>query len=157
MLWHYAKDLSDYSLGQGGYYSPQRSVSGGIASQFLTLEGNGRQWSGNLELGWNSSSESASSCLPVAFGAADRSAVNCGYAGSRDSGMYSHLQLGVVQRVGTRWQIGALGDLNVTPGRDRQYAAMLFVRYLFSDRDAVFSRDLPKNTRDFYGQLDDGR
>ena len=154
---HYDNNQNRYDWGLGGYYSPQRSVSGGIASQFLTLEGNGRQWSGNLELGWNSSSESASSCLPVAFGAADRSAVNCGYAGSRDSGMYSHLQLGVVQRVGTRWQIGALGDLNVTPGRDRQYAAMLFVRYLFSDRDAVFSRDLPKNTRDFYGQLDDGR
>ncbi|MFP1453196.1 cellulose synthase subunit BcsC-related outer membrane protein [Escherichia coli] len=23
MIWHYDKDLSGYSLGQGGYYSPQ--------------------------------------------------------------------------------------------------------------------------------------
>ncbi|MNP18020.1 Cellulose synthase operon protein C precursor [compost metagenome] len=27
MLWHYDKDLSSYSLGQGGYYSPQEYVS----------------------------------------------------------------------------------------------------------------------------------
>ncbi|WP_108368076.1 cellulose synthase complex outer membrane protein BcsC [Enterobacter hormaechei] len=27
MLWHYDKDLSGYSLGQGGYYSPQKYVS----------------------------------------------------------------------------------------------------------------------------------
>ncbi|VTR49772.1 Cellulose synthase operon protein C precursor [Serratia fonticola] len=27
MLWHYQKDLSGYSLGQGGYYSPQQYVS----------------------------------------------------------------------------------------------------------------------------------
>jgi len=27
MYWHYSKDLSDYTLGQGGYYSPQRYTS----------------------------------------------------------------------------------------------------------------------------------
>ena len=27
MLWHYQKDLSGYSLGQGGYYSPQQYLS----------------------------------------------------------------------------------------------------------------------------------
>ncbi|HEA1025500.1 TPA: cellulose biosynthesis protein BcsC [Escherichia coli] len=27
MIWHYDKDLSDYSLGQGGYYSPQEYLS----------------------------------------------------------------------------------------------------------------------------------
>lgn len=30
MLWHYDKDLSGYTLGQGGYYSPQKYVSLGI-------------------------------------------------------------------------------------------------------------------------------
>lgn len=27
MIWHYDKDLSGYSLGQGGYYSPQEYLS----------------------------------------------------------------------------------------------------------------------------------
>lgn len=27
MLWHYDKDLSGYTLGQGGYYSPQEYIS----------------------------------------------------------------------------------------------------------------------------------
>lgn len=158
---HYDNNQNHFDWGQGGYYSPQRSLSTGIASQFLTQEGRDRQWSGNLELGWNSSAESASACLPTAlpssFAGVNRSAVNCGYSGSRDSGVYAHLQLALVKRLSARWQIGAQGDLNVTPGRDRQYAAMLFLRYFFSERDAVFSRDLPKNTRDFYGQMDDGR
>ncbi|MFL9926913.1 cellulose synthase subunit BcsC-related outer membrane protein [Herbaspirillum lusitanum] len=158
---HFDNNQNQYSWGLGGYYSPQRSLSTGIASQFMTLEGQSSQLSGNLELGWNSSGESASSCLPVglpaAFASVNRAAVNCGYSGSRDSGMYAHVQLAMVKRLSERWQIGALGDLNVTPGRDRQYAGMLFVRYFFSARDAVFSRDLPKNTRDFYGQMDDGR
>ncbi|WP_368910944.1 cellulose synthase complex outer membrane protein BcsC [Proteus vulgaris] len=30
MLWHYDKDLSGYTLGQGGYYSPQKYISLGI-------------------------------------------------------------------------------------------------------------------------------
>ncbi len=158
---HYDNNQNQYDWGLGGYYSPQRSVSVGLASQFLTLEGRTRQWSGNLELGWNSASESAAACLPsalpAAYAAVNRSSVNCGYSGSSNSGIYTHVQLGLVQRLGTRWQLGVLGDVNVTPGRDRQYAAMLFLRYFFADRDAVLSRDLPKNTRDFYGQLDDGR
>ncbi|MCA1323396.1 cellulose synthase subunit BcsC-related outer membrane protein [Herbaspirillum sp. alder98] len=154
---HYDNNQNQYGWGLGGYYSPQRSVSLGLASQFLTLEGRQTQLTGNLELGINRSSESASSCLPVSTRSVAAGAINCGYAGSSNSGMYAHVQLAAVKRLSSRWQLGVLGDLNVTPGRDRQYAAMLFVRYFFEDRAAVFSRDLPKNTRDFSGQLDDGR
>ncbi|MBP0599858.1 BCSC C-terminal domain-containing protein [Herbaspirillum sp. LeCh32-8] len=154
---HYDNNQNQYGWGLGGYYSPQRSVSAGIASQFMTQEGHQSQLSGNLELGWNSASQSAAACLPVPYRAVPASAVNCGYAGGNDSGMYAHVQLAAVRRLAPRWQLGVLGDLNLTPGRDRQYAAMLFVRYFFDDRAAVFSRDLPKTTRDFAGQLDDGR
>jgi len=158
---HYDNNQNQYDWGLGGYYSPQRSLSAGIASQFLSLEGRDRQWSGNLELGLNTASESASSCLPlalpVAYASVSASAVNCGYSGSSANGMYAHLQMALVQRLSARWQIGVQGDLNVTPGRDRQYGVMMFLRYFFSDRDALFSRDLPQNMRDFYGQLDDGR
>ncbi|WDZ97210.1 cellulose synthase subunit BcsC-related outer membrane protein [Herbaspirillum sp. WKF16] len=153
----YDNNQNQYGWGLGGYYSPQRSVSAGIASQFMTPEGRQSQLSGNLELGWNSAAESAASCLPVPFRSVAASAVNCGYAGSSDSGIYAHVQLAAVRQLAPRWQLGVLGDLNLTPGRDRQYAAMLFVRYFFEDRAAVFSRDLPKTTRDFAGQLDDGR
>ena len=34
MYWHYARDLGGYSLGQGGYYSPQRYVSLGVPVSF---------------------------------------------------------------------------------------------------------------------------
>jgi len=52
MYWHYARDLGDYSLGQGGYYSPQRWYSLGAPVSYawrnadwsLLLEG-GVSWS----------------------------------------------------------------------------------------------------------------
>lgn len=158
---HYANNQDQYDWGLGGYYSPQRAISAGIASQFLTLEGRQRQWSGQLELGLNSTRQSAAACLPVALPSAyadvNSGTINCGYAASSASGPYAHLQLALVQSFGTRWQLGLQGVLDLTPGRDRQYATMLFLRYFFSDRSAVFSRDLPFNNRDFYGQLDDGR
>ncbi|MBB3213466.1 hypothetical protein FHW67_002758 [Herbaspirillum sp. Sphag1AN] len=154
---HYDNNQNQYDWGLGGYYSPQRSLSVGVASQFLSVEGRDRQWSGNLELGFNQASQAAASCLPVAYGAVNAGTVNCGYSGSDASGPYGHLQLAMVQQLGRRWQLGAQGDLNVTPGRDRQYGVMLFLRYFFSDRDAVLSRDLPKDMRDFYGQFDGGR
>lgn len=154
---HYANNQNQYGWGLGGYYSPQRSLSTGIATQFLTPEGRQSQLSGNLELGWNTAAQSAAACLPVAYRGASAAGIDCAYAGSTDRGAYAHVQMAAVKRLAPRWQLGVQGDVNLTPGRDRQYAAMVFLRYFFEDRAAVFSRDLPTSTRDFSAQMDDGR
>jgi hypothetical protein len=41
------------------------------------------------------------------------------------------------------------------PGRGRQITALAFVRYFFGLRAAVSSLDVPRNSRNFYLQLDD--
>ena len=48
MLWHYDKDLSGYTFGQGGYYSPQMYLSAG-----LSLEDAGRteNWAWDVRAG----------------------------------------------------------------------------------------------------------
>lgn len=44
MLWHYDKDLSGYTLGQGGYYSPQEYVSFALP---VTWRKRTENWSGS--------------------------------------------------------------------------------------------------------------
>jgi len=162
----YQRNENFYSYGQGGYYSPQSSLSTGAALQWLSEEGRTWQWQGTLELGWNNTLQYTESCLPLGLPAdfvnqldsataSKAAALTC--AGSHDHGLYGHAQLAATIKLSSRWQAGALADANVTPGRDKQFAALAFLRYFFEPRAAVFSRDLPHNTRDFYLQLDDNR
>lgn len=135
---------------QGGYYSPQTSTSAGAALQFLSKEGRSWQVSGNIESGWNYARQSAGSCPALSYVASDCS-------GSVDRGPYAHVQLAAAIKLDSRWQIGALADVNVTPGRDRQVAAIAFVRYFLSPRGSVFSRDLPQSPRDMRLAFDESR
>lgn len=171
----YVRNENFYTWGQGGYYSPQSSLSGGLALQWLSREGRRWQWQGNAETGWNVSHQSSVACFPnslpdglvnmaradagsgnaadatAAFASAGR--LTC--AGSHDQGPYAHLRLAATFRLSSRWQAGVLGDANVTPGRDKQFAALAFLRYFLSPRAAVFSRDVARSPRDFYLRLDD--
>ena len=160
----YRRNENFYSPGQGGYYSPQSSLSTGVALQWLSEEGRTWQWQGSLEMGWNDTIQDTESCFPLASpadvgnavgGDAATTLAELTCAGSHDHGLYGHAQLAATVKLSSRWQAGALIDANVTPGRDKQFAALTFLRYFFEPRAAVFSHDLPRNTRDFYLQLDD--
>jgi tetratricopeptide (TPR) repeat protein len=144
----YVHNENFYSTREGGYYSPQSSLSTGVALQWLSQEGRSWQWQGSLETGWNDTIQHAGSCPSPST-----AEVIC--AGSHDRGPYGHAQLAATIKLSSHWQAGALVDANVTPGRDKQFAALTFLRYFFEPRAAVFSRDLPHTTRDFYLQLDD--
>ncbi|MGN6651475.1 cellulose synthase subunit BcsC-related outer membrane protein [Trinickia sp.] len=171
----YVRNENFYTWGQGGYYSPQSSLSGGVALQWLSQEGRRWQWQGNVETGWNVSHQSSVPCFPNSLpdglrnlfqaevGSNDAAAaqtdftkaasLTCG--GSHAQGPYAHLRLAATFRLSSRWQAGVLGDANVTPGRDKQFAALAFLRYFLSPRAAVFSRDVARSPRDFYLRLDD--
>ena len=63
MYWHYQKDLSGYSLGEGGYYSPQRYTSLSLPVSFAWRNDN---WSLRVggSLGVSSASTASSSRFP---------------------------------------------------------------------------------------------
>ncbi|WP_244186782.1 cellulose synthase subunit BcsC-related outer membrane protein [Paraburkholderia steynii] len=168
----YRRNENFYNWGQGGYYSPQSSMSTGLALQWLSNEGRHWQIQGSVEAGWNNTLQHTEKCFPfpleppTAFqnaiaslpgsnGEIATAVSDLTCAGSHDHGPYAHGQVAAVIRLSSRLQGGALVDTNVTPGRDRQFAALAFVRYMLEPRSGVFSRDLPHNTRDFYLQLDD--
>ncbi|MGN6085564.1 hypothetical protein, partial [Trinickia sp.] len=68
-------------------------------------------------------------------------------AGSHDHGPYGSTELAAVAKLSSRVQIGALASANITPGRDKQFGAAIFVRYFFEPRAAVFSSDLPSSAQ----------
>jgi tetratricopeptide (TPR) repeat protein len=156
----YRRNENFYSWGQGGYYSPQSSLSTGVALQWLTQEGRGWQFRGNVEGGWNNSLQHTEQCFPLGLNPGlareilslpgqNANSVNevagltC--AGSHDHGPYASAAVAAVAKLSSRMQIGALATANVTPGRDKQFGAAVFVRYFFEPRAAVFSSDLPSN------------
>jgi hypothetical protein len=168
----YNRNENFYTWGQGGYYSPQSSLSTGIALQWLSQEGRRWQWQGNVETGWNVSHQSSAPCFPQGLptdallaqvGSANADAAQNAFpkvtalscAGSHDQGPYAHVRLAATFRLSPHWQTGVLGDANVTPGRDKQFAALAFLRYFLAPRAAVFSRDVARSPRDFYLRLDD--
>ena len=64
MYWGYDKDLSEYTLGQGGYYSPQQYFSIGVPLNYAWRTPN---WSVSLEssVGWSYAKTKANDLYPL--------------------------------------------------------------------------------------------
>ncbi len=146
----YRRNENFYDWGQGGYYSPQSSLSEGLALQWLTAEGRKTQIRASVEAGWNDTLQHSEACFPLGIPAGTSSAIdamNAACTGSHDHGPYTSAEIAAVTRLSPRLQVGALVTANVTPGRDQQFGAAVFVRYFFAPRAAVFSSDLPSSAQ----------
>lgn len=138
---HYQKNLSHFTLGHGGYFSPERFVSIGPALDFLTRENQQFIVKGRLAFATVSIAEAASPWFP---GNDDGNS----YASSKNNGMSYTAEATGVWRINDRLQIGgALSERNAPQYRDE--TGMLFLRVLFESRQSVLSTDLP--TRTFNG------
>ncbi len=64
MYWSYDKDLSEYTLGQGGYYSPQQYFSIGVPLNYAFRTPN---WSVSLEssVGWSYAQTKSNDLYPL--------------------------------------------------------------------------------------------
>ena len=64
MYWGYDRDLSEYTLGQGGYYSPQRYYSIGVPVNYAWRSDN---WSLSVEssVSWSKAKTSSSNLYPL--------------------------------------------------------------------------------------------
>ncbi len=128
MLWHYQKDLSGYSLGQGGYYSPQQYLS-------LSLPVNYRQRTENWswELGGSVSLSHSKTdsqrryplqglipdSLPDKFAVED---------GSASSGVGYTLRAIVERRLSSHWTLGAGIDIQQAKDYTPSHA-LIYLRY----------------------------
>jgi len=125
MLWHYARDLSDYSLGQGGYYSPQTYNSLSVP---LTYRQRTENWSFDLggSVSWSHSRTSAQSRYPLSFGSLTSDNPQGNSISS--SGFGYTLQAVVERRLSAHWTLGLGMDIQQAKDYTPSHG-MLYLRY----------------------------
>ena len=130
MIWHYDKDLSHYTLGQGGYYSPQEYLSFAVP---VTWRQRTENWSWELggSVSWSHSrtkTEPSYPLLGLIPSAYRADAVNAIEEGSSSSGVGYTAQALIERRINSNWSVG-LG-VNIQQAKDYTPSqGMLFVRY----------------------------
>lgn len=163
MLWHYDKDLSGYTLGQGGYYSPQKYVSLGVPINYRERTEN---WSWELSgsVSWSYSQTDDRKRYPLqnlvsidkfnrymdGLSLEDREEMMRLYYQERDaidkgdsSNGFGYTARALVEhRITPHWFIGAAIDIqqakNYTPSH-----ALMYLRYSFDGWNGDL--DLPPN------------
>ncbi len=127
-LWHYQQDLSQFTLGHGGYYSPQRYLS-----VSLPLEWNGRQgaltWLVRSAVGLSYSASNQSAYFP-GNAALQQQAGNGFYAGSSGAGRSFSLRAAIEYQLTPKIALGSQLELE----RSAYYAPnnlLLYLRYWF--------------------------
>ncbi|WP_413740546.1 cellulose synthase subunit BcsC-related outer membrane protein [Sodalis sp. RH14] len=106
MLWHYRRDLSGYTLGQGGYYSPQRYFSLAVPVNYRARAEN-VSWQLGASLSWSHASTGERRRYPLAgVGAADILS-----SGGDSSGFGYTVQALIERRLSSHWTLGAGIDI----------------------------------------------
>ena len=138
----YRRNLSHFTIGHGGYFSPESLLSVGLSAHFLTLEARQFSIKGDASIGLFDKREAASPCFPLGAPLPLNPGCAGGYAATSATGFYYAAELLAVRRVSDHLQVGG----GVIVRRNPQYqdkAAMVFVRYVFGARGNVMSSDLP--------------
>lgn len=130
MLWHYDKDLSGYTLGQGGYYSPQEYISFAVP---VTWRQRTENWSWELggSVSWSHSRTKTMPRYPLlnlipSDYRADASQWT--EQGSSSQGFGYTARALVERRVTGNWFVGAAVDIQQAKDYTPSHA-LLYVRY----------------------------
>ncbi len=131
----FARNLSHFTVGHGGYFSPQRYARMGPSLDFQTKENDDWMVRGRVAGGWARKREDPSPVLPLAPDGRF-------YDGSNSGGRDFSVQLSSAIRLTPYVQVGAAIQRSVSP-QYRDLQAMLLVRVTFDPRRGVVSADLP--------------
>lgn len=143
-LMHYDKNLSYFTFGQGGYFSPQRYVSVAFPVDW-SGRANRLSWRVNASLGVQSFTQDDSPYFPTdavrqnaSYGAAGQAAganlTNAGYngtyAGSTETGLAYNFAGAVEYQLAPQLYLGGALGLNNAQNY-RQLTGSIYLRYLF--------------------------
>lgn len=131
----YDRNLSQFTLGHGGYFSPRSLHRVGAGVAFLTREGQPWSLGGNAFVGWQRSREEAAPFLPLADDGRR-------YAGATNSGLGLDGELRGVLRLAEQWQLAAGLRVVRSPDFD-EFGAGVFLTYHPGGRAATVSTDFP--------------
>ncbi|MDO9424379.1 MAG: cellulose synthase subunit BcsC-related outer membrane protein [Methylobacter sp.] len=135
---HFDKNLSHFTLGHGGYFSPEHYYNIGAGVNFLTEEGRTYVVKGRVNAGFQGIKEAASPWFPLYD--PNRGAFDTAHS----SGEALDIELKGVWLVAPNIQLGGGGAVRKTSGFE-DYTGGLFIRYFFEPRKASFSTDIPGN------------
>ena len=130
MLWHYDKDLSGYTLGQGGYYSPQEYISFAVP---VTWRQRTENWSWELggSVSWSHSRTKTMPRYPLLNLIPSDYRANASQLteqGSSSQGFGYTARALVERRVTGNWFVGAAVDIQQAKDYTPSHA-LLYVRY----------------------------
>lgn len=127
MLWHYQKDLSDYSFGQGGYYSPQQYFSLAVP---LTYRQRTENWSFDISgsVSWSRSKTRSQQRYPVYPGF--ETTANPSSEGSSGGGIGYTLRTAVERRLTAHWTLGLAVDIQQAEDYTPSHG-LIYARYSF--------------------------
>lgn len=134
MWWSYQKDLSGYSLGQGGYYSPQQYVSFGLPINYRQRTEN---WSWELggTVSWSYAKTKNQRRYPLGglvstagLAADERDRIE---TGSSSTGFGYTLRALLERRLTSHWTLGAAVDIQQAKDYTPSHG-MLYLRYSFA-------------------------
>lgn len=131
---HFDRNLSHFTYGHGGYYSPQRDIGVGLSLNFQTAEA--RPWllRGTFHTGWRRQEQDSSPWFPLSPD--DRR-----HPSQDDSGLAAGFVLEGAWRLSPHWQLSGSAFIDHSPDFE-QGGVMLLLRYQFEPRRALFSDDL---------------
>lgn len=139
----YAKNLSHFTLGQGGYFSPDYRIASGLSVNFLTEEGKDYMVKGRVHAGYAVQRESASDCFPALKNSTVLSTCTS-YAAAHAADANFNAEFSAVARLSAHWQLGGAITVRRSTAYDDQ-AGQIFLRYQFDSRSKVMSGDLADN------------
>lgn len=131
MWWSYQKDLSGYSLGQGGYYSPQQYVSFGLPVNYRQRTEN---WSWELggTVSWSYAKTKNQRRYPLSnlvssIGLTDEERDKI-ETGSSSNGFGYTLRALLERRISTHWTVGAAIDIQEAKDYTPSHG-LIYLRY----------------------------
>lgn len=141
---HYQRNLSGFTWGHGGYFSPQQFISASLMAVFQTQEQRRLILAGQLQVGWQSVRQEDSPCF--ALTPPVNPAPNCPNPGaSTSSGLGTSFSLQGSHLIAPNWALEGRLRLRTGPAYLDQ-AAYFGLRYFFQPRSALFGSDLPSRS-----------
>ena len=136
LMEHYEKNLSHFTYGQGGYFSPALLTEGVAGVNFLTREGRPYVVQGGFNAGVQANHQDASPFFPLhpdgrSFGNDDNT-----------SFVFS-AKVNSVFLIASQWEVGAYAGYAKSADYN-DFQGGLMIRFLFERRSAAFSTDLPR-------------
>lgn len=131
---HFEKNLSHFTFGHGGYFSPESLVQGYIGAQFLTKQGRNYLVRGDVGLGLQSYTEADAAYLPLEPDGRT-------HAGSSSQTAVVFANLEAITLISDRWAVGASLHFNRT-GDYNEFAGDVSLKYFFEPRAGLFASDL---------------